>query len=143
MINLNILNEIRFPEINLTYKSKDLFFKSPIVDINIEFEDYFKELRDTYPNKVPAENGSNRRLQGDINRCKKLYYKILIDKSFIDKDLHNNIIKAIKKQYLEYERGKRLVYFQNLVTYLHQQNYEAYLEDMNEELKEFKFDEDI
>jgi hypothetical protein len=143
LIILHDPKEIRFDSASLTAKARELFFDNRVINIATQFDNCFKELRDTFPSKVPANNGTYRRLQGDLTRCRKLYYKILVNKGEININLHKQILNAIRKQYLEFERGRRLPFFQSLSVYLHQQNYEAYLEEENNIEDEFSFSDDI
>lgn len=108
-------------------------------DNNKLFEKLFLELRNTYPKRVPGESGTFRLLHGDLNRCKKLYKKILENNNNknIDINLHKKILHAINKQVYEYTQGKRLPFLQALVTYLHQENYIQYF-DVDIDIKEVK-----
>ncbi len=86
------------------------------------FEDYFKELRETYPKQAGK---SGRQLHKDLPRCKKLYREI------VDcEDTHNMIIKAIKLDVEHHRKNGGLEYLQMLSTFLHQRNYEPYLEQL-------------
>ena len=122
------LNTIRLTELG----------KSIIVENSKEddkFNEYFQQLRDTYPKKVPGEYGTFRPLHGDLNRCKKLYKRLLSSIEGIDQQMHQKVLKAICVQVNEYTKAKKLPYMQNLATYLHQQNYLQYFDVDKEELQ--------
>jgi hypothetical protein len=125
--------------VKITDKGKNLIDKATLNTEKV-FEDCFQQLRDTYPNKVPAENGAFRRLHGDLARCKRLYLKIL-NKDGIDIDLHKSILKAINKEIQERTRGNNLPFMQNLVTYLHQQNFLQYIDVKEEEIDKNRGDD--
>lgn len=93
------------------------------------FEDYFKELREVYPKQAGK---SGRQLHKDLPRCKKLY------KEIVDcEETHNLIIKCIKMDVEHHRKNGKLEYLQMLPTFLHQRNYEAYLEEVKN-IKEFE-----
>jgi len=130
-------NKISLTNMYITEKGKLLLINNN-EDNNKVFERLFLELRNTYPKKVPADNGTFRALHGDLNRCKKLYKKILTNKdNNIDIELHKKILQSIEKQVYDYTLGKRLPFLQALVTYLHQSNYIQYF-DVNIDIKEVK-----
>lgn len=126
-------NNITLDGIKLTSKGLSLFTTdtSKIEPIS----KYFDELRNNYPKIVPSEGGVPRRLHGDLPRCRKLYSKILLEDNKVNIDLHNQIIKAINKQVVEYTKGKRLTYMHNLATYLQQKNYMEYIEDLDSKIE--------
>lgn len=123
-------SNITLNSIRLTEAGKALILDNNKEDIT--FEECYQQLRDTYPIKVPGENGTWRRLHGDLARCKKLYKRILTTNEGIDQQMHKSVLKAICVQINEYTKAKKLPFMQNLVTYLHQQNYLQYF-DVEEE----------
>lgn len=132
-IILNDKSNISFSTIKITDSGKKLV-KLENKELEKRFDENFIKLRETYPKLVPAENGTFRRLHGDLSRCRKIYKKtIMSNEGFIDQELHNKIIKSIEKLVYEYTKSKRLPFMQNLVTYLHQQNYLQYFEDADKE----------
>ena len=120
-------DKITFSKLSVTPKTSILFAVKPD-ESKLQFEELFTELRNVYPKRVPAENGTTRPLHGDLARCKKLYHKIIHTKFGYDITLHKRILEAIKANVLEAEKSRRLQYLQNLATYLHQQNYTQYFD---------------
>lgn len=126
---------ISIDSIRLTIKGKELVTAKGKSE-NDQLLELFAELRNTYPKRVPAENGAFRPLHGDLTRCKKLYHKILFKDGSFDIQLHKNILKSIDKEVQERIKGKNLPYMQNLATYLHQQNYTQYFDVEVGEIKD-------
>lgn len=115
----------------LTDKFKTEVLKVPKVDNNITFEEAFEQLREHYPTKVIGPNRGVRRLQSDIDRCKKLYKKIIIDNyGDIDIKKHQFILQCIDFEVIERKRGKNEAYWQLLPTYLNQRGWELVEEDV-------------
>jgi len=116
---------------HLTDKFKHEVLKVPKVDNNITFEEAFEQLREHYPTKVIGPNRGVRRLQSDIDRCKKLYKKIIIDNyGDIDIKKHQFILQCIDFEVIERKRGKNEAYWQLLPTYLNQRGWELVEEDV-------------
>ena len=115
----------------LTDKFKTEVLKVPKVDNNITFEEAFEQLREHYPTKVIGPNRGVRRLQSDIDRCKKLYKKIIIDNyGDIDIKKHQFILQCIDFEVIERKRGKNEAYWQLLPTNLNQRSWELVEEDV-------------
>lgn len=93
----------------------------------------FEDFRKYYPSKVSK---SGRRLQGNLARCKKLYTELLMETS------HDILCKCAKAYHNEKLRTNSEEYMQNLETWLHQRNYQQYLEDLDSK-EEVKFTDDI
>jgi len=127
LLTLKIRDDFSLTSMRITPKGKDLVLKDTIVQEK-DFIQLFQQLKDTYPKTVPAENGSLRRLHGDLSRCKRLYQKLIINDYGLDKELHNKILGAITREVQERTKGRNLPFMQNLVTYLHQQNYLLYFD---------------
>lgn len=105
--------------------------KIPQVNSNITFEEAFEQLREHYPTKVIGPNRGVRRLQSDIDRCKKLYKKIIIDNyGDIDIKKHQFILQCVDFEVIERKRGKNEAYWQLLPTYLNQRGWELVEEDV-------------
>ena len=126
-LEYNDSEKITFSQLSATPKTSILFVNKQD-EQKQQFEELFAELRNVYPKRVPAENGTTRPLHGDLARCKKLYHKIIHTKFGYDITLHKRILEAIKANILEAEKSRRLQYLQNLATYLHQQNYIQYFD---------------
>ena|ERR1700739_1564311 len=132
-------DNITIDSLRLTVKGKEVVLGKNKTE-DEQFEELFKKLRETYPKKVPSENGSFRPLHGDLSRCRRLYYKILYKDGKFDSDLHVSILKAIDKEVKVRSKGGNLPFMQALVTYLHQQNYSLYI-DLEEEVVRDKGDD--
>ncbi len=110
-------NKITFNSLNITTLGKNLF---TIKDIDRLFE----ELKQSYPATV-GNKLNKRRLHTDLKRCKALYKKIIND----DLELHENICKSAIMYHQEKLKTGSEIYMQNLATWLHQENYNQYLEE--------------
>lgn len=106
-----------------------------------EVEKQFGEFRQCYPMSVKVEGGIPRRLQGNLNVCRQLYEKLLMETS------HEILCKAAKLYTDEKYRSRSERYMQNLETWLRQKNYQQYLEDINKNInfdgKNISFTDDI
>lgn len=96
----------------------------------------FEDFRKFYPSKVSK---SGRRLQGNLARCRKLYTELLMETS------HDILCKCAKAYHNEKLRSNSEEYMQNLETWLHQRNYQQYLEDLKDldNAEQVKFTDDI
>lgn len=110
-------NKVTFSSLNVTSLGVDLF---KIQD----FDRLFEELKSAYPITV-GDKLNKRRLHTDLKRCKALYKKIINN----DLELHNNICKAAVLCHQEKLKTNSEIYMQNLATWLHQENYNQYLEE--------------
>lgn len=120
-----------------TDKFKTEVLKIPKVDNNISFEEAFEQLREHFPTKVTSPNGAVRRLQSDIDRCKKLYKKtIVFSDGTIDLESHKFILQCIDFEVNERRKGKNEAYWQLLPTYLNQRGWELVEDDVEKLLKD-------
>ena len=87
-------------------------------------EKQFGEFRKCYPLSVKSGN-QVRRLQGNLKRCRQLYEKVLMETT------HEILCKCAELYTQEKYRTNSQMYIQNLETWLHQRNYEQYLEDID------------
>lgn len=110
-----INNKITFNSLKITDQGKSLFGTQ-------DFDELFEELKKSYP-KIAGKTG--RRLHQDLKRCKALYKKIIID----DLELHRNICKSAILYHQEKLKTSSEDYLQLLSTWLHQENYNNYLEE--------------
>ena len=110
-------NKITFNSLNITQLGRNLF-ETP------DFDVLFEELKQSYPKEV-GNKLNKRRLHTDLKRCKVLYKKIIND----DIDLHRNICKSAILYHQEKLKTGSEIYMQNLATWLHQENYNQYLEE--------------
>lgn len=122
---------------HFTDKFKTEVLKIPKVDNNISFEEAFEQLREHFPTKVTSPNGAVRRLQSDIDRCKKLYKKtIVFSDGTIDLESHKFILQCIDFEVNERRKGKNEAYWQLLPTYLNQRGWELVEDDVEKLLKD-------
>lgn len=112
--------KILFRTIELTEKAKSLFPETK------DFEVCFAELKQTYPKSF-----GERKLHLDNQRCKELYKKTITKNGAIDIELHNRILKCIEAEVHSRTRTGKMQFIQALPTYLHQKNWEAYLEEID------------
>lgn len=108
-------NKITFNSLNITKQGSSLFEKH-------DFDKLFEELRESYP-KVAGKTG--RKLHQDLKRCKALYKKIIND----DISLHKLICKCAIMYHQDKLKTGSEDYLQLLPTWLHQENYNQYIED--------------
>lgn len=127
----------RLDYFELTDKFKTEVLKIPKVNNNISFEEAFEQLREHFPTKVTSPNGAVRRLQSDIDRCKKLYKKtIVFSDGTIDLESHKFILQCIDFEVNERRKGKNEAYWQLLPTYLNQRGWELVEDDVEKLLKD-------
>jgi len=116
------INQLTFDNIKLG-TSEMLTNLFPKLDIN----QLFNEFKAVYPKKVISNMGEERQLHLDKKRCIKLYEKIISPSGRIDLTIHNNLLEATRKMVETKSKSGSLGYLQLMGTYLHQQNYEAYV----------------
>ncbi len=115
--HLVVEGKISFSALKITVEGKDLFRIQ-------DFDVLFKELRESYPEKVGVKPDI-RRLHGDLRSCRELYKKLIKD----DIKMHDLICKCAKLYYIEKKKSNSDLYMQNLVTWLRQENYKQYIEE--------------
>ncbi len=93
----------------------------------LTFDEYFQQLREHFP--VKAGN-SDRRLHGDLVRCKNLYKTTIVKNGRIDEELHSVILQCVNFEINLRTKNKSLDYFQLLATWLSQRTWELYKEDV-------------
>jgi len=123
-INSNIDNKIYFENLFITDKGIELVNKyNHFNDTNNknDFEDFLKY----YPKEVIGINGHKRKLHLNKSKCKKLYHSSLLEVT------HEQLCKCAQAYFKEKERTNSLPFTHLLATWLHQKNYEAYLEDID------------
>lgn len=111
---------ILFSSLKLGDKAVALFPK-----IDQTFEVCFAELKQTYPKKF-----GERVLHLDNARCIELYKKNIVVNGVVNVDKHNLIIKCIKLEVDKRTRTGQMQYMQALPTYLHQKNWEPYIDEI-------------
>lgn len=111
-------------------------FSSEILKItntrNITFDVAFEQLREHFPTKA---GNSERRLQGNIDKCKNLYKNIIIKNEKIDEELHSVILQCINYEIKIRTKGRNLDYFQLLETWIRQKTWQLYYDDVIEIIK--------
>ena len=103
-----------------------------IANKNISFDDAFQQLREHYP--VKAGN-SERRLHGDVARCKKLYQSAIVKNGKVDEELHSTILQCINFEVKLRHKNRSSEYFKLLATWLQQKEWELYIKDVEELIK--------
>lgn len=125
-ISFNMIKgNISFNSVKLTDKAKGLFPEQ--VD-DISFKQCYEELKKTYPRTV-----GNRVLHLDNRRSEEIYKKTITKNGVIDLDLHKSILKCISLYVKKQSKSGGLLYLQALPTFLHQRNWEAYMEEASNE----------
>lgn len=120
--------------IELTDKFKFDVLKVPNVK-NITFDQAFEQVREHYPSKVVDPAGGVRRLQSDIERCKRLYKTAVLVNGEVDEERHKFILQCIDFEVAERKRGKKLQYMKMLPTYLSQKEWEIVQDDVRATLQ--------
>ena len=108
-----------------------------IVDVSgISFAEAFEQLRDHYPSKAGK---TERRLQGNVARCKILYENTIKKNGVVDEELHSLILQCVNYEIRSRTKDRSLDYFQMLATWLQQRTWEVYLKDVEDEIKKNGF----
>lgn len=107
--------QIHFHSIRLTKVGKELFEAQ-------DFNSLFEEFKTYYPSTVGK---AKRRLHTDLKRCRVLYKKIINN----DVSKHKLMCLCARLYYEEKQRSGSETFMQNLPTWLHQENYEAYMDE--------------
>lgn len=98
----------------------------------VTFEQAFDQLRDHFP--VKAGN-SERRLQGDLERCKRLYKTTIVKNGKLDEELHSVILQCINYEIQMKTKSRSLEYFKLLATWLSKEEWRLYYDDVIEIIK--------
>lgn len=130
-ITNNEKNEFKIDSMVLTDK-----FKLEILGLKdlqaTTFDVAFQQLREHYPTKTP--NG--RRLHQDVERCKRLYKKIICPISDrVDEELHSVILQCINFIINEKSKNRSLDYLQMLPTFLEQKSWDTVKDDVEDVIK--------
>ena len=108
-----------------TEKTKQLFIGN---QTEVDFNKLFEEITKEYP-KVVTKGFKKRRLQTEKDNCRIVYKKFIASNNEVNLELHNQIIKAIRKEVEEKKRSDDLILMTGLIVYLRNKGWEAYLED--------------
>ena len=130
LTNSTDTNVFTRPSIELTDKYQVEYLAIP-KEKEVTFEEAFIELRGKYPVKTE----SKRRLQGNVDKCKVLYKKVIYQGGRVNYKLHTKILSCIQLEINERVKNKSMEYFQMLVTWLNQKNWDLYMEDVEEALE--------
>jgi hypothetical protein len=114
--------KIFFELLSLTALGKSLFANRNPKEADSQFDDFRKH----YPSsvKVPGRTVP-RRLHSDLARCRKLYKALMMETT------HEILCKAADLYHYEKQKANSEHFMQDLATWLHQKNYQQYLEDIN------------
>ncbi len=111
-------------------------FASEILKIadtkNITFDVAFNQLREHFPIKA---GNSERRLQGDVERCKRLYRITIVKNGKLDVELHSVILQCINYEVRVKTKSKSMEYFKLLATWLSKEEWRLYYDDVIEIIK--------
>lgn len=94
----------------------------------LTFDEAFQELRTNYPKATPED----RKLQGDVTRCKNLYTRIIVKNSKVDMELHQRILNCITLEKNSKIKNRKQEYWKMLATYLQQRGWEEYIDNLPE-----------
>lgn len=119
-------NVFTFDNIELTEKYQSEYLNIKIVK-GITFETAFEQLREHYPIKA---GNSERRLQGDVARCKRLYQNVVVQHGMVNEELHSEILQCVDYEKRVRAKDRSSEYFQMLATWLQQKTWELYLNDV-------------
>ena len=130
IINTTDLNKIYFELLSLTAKGAEIMqstetstIYSQVTNV-LKAENNFESFRQFYPKKVKKGSGY-RPLHTDLKRCRKLYDELCMETT------HDILCKCAVLYYQEHLKSNSEEYMQNLVTWLHQRNYQIYLDEAN------------
>jgi len=102
----------------------------------LTFDDAFQQLRDHFPIKA---GNSERRLQGNPEKCKNLYKSIIIKNGRIDEALHSLILQCVNYEINLRTKAKSLEYFKLMTTWLNQREWELYKLEVEEIIRKDGF----
>lgn len=91
-------------------------------------DEMWNELLDEFPVKVVRTDGSTDYLRRDLERCKKIYKKIV----GADKEIHLQIINCLKFEKNKRERESSWGYMKRLPKWLASQEWKAYEEEISD-----------
>lgn len=104
-----------------------IYPRAPILTVlnNIVIKEtgYFDEFKAKYPKVTP--NG--RRLHVNLTKAKTKYDKIVKD----NEELHKKILKALELEKAERTLSNSLDYMQNIATYVNNENWNVYFDDID------------
>ena len=122
-------NKITFELLSLTEKGfnlirlNDMVLSDPATHNSVS---NFEGFRKFYPTLV-KDGLKERRLQGNVKRCKALYDKLLAETT------HDILCKCAEIYTNIHKKSGDSIYMQNLETWLNQKTYQLYLEDVEKE----------
>ncbi len=103
---------------------------------SLTFDECFQQLREHFPIKA---GNSDRRLHGDLARCKNLYKTTIVKNGRINEELHSVILQCINFEINLRTKNRSLEYFQLLATWLSQRTWELYKSDVEELIRKNGF----
>ena len=117
----NDKGEILFSSLTLGEQGKILFPEE-----NKSFEVCFAELLQTYPKSF-----GERKLHLDKQRCIDIYKKTITNGEVVNVEKHKLILKCINIYVESHRKVGKMQFLQALPTFLHQKNWEAYIDEAN------------
>lgn len=130
LINNQKDSNIHFEYLSLEEKGRLLFDNS---DIGGCSSTHFEEFRNNYPSSTKG----GRRLHSDLSRCRKLYKEITKEIS------HEVLCKCARLYVQEKKKTNSEDFIQSLPTWLHQHNYEQYIDDVETDIQQDNYNFDI
>lgn len=100
------------------------------------FDEAFQQLRDHFPIKAGC---SERRLQGNIEKCKNLYRIIIVKNGKLNDELHSVILQCINYEINLRTKARSLEYFKLMTTWLNQREWELYIDEVESIIKKEGF----
>lgn len=107
-------------------KLENIFIRQAFLDVlQVEAVNLFEQLRTVYPKSTP--NG--RRLHGNLKNSKKKYLEYLKG----NLTLHNLILKCVEYEVKDRTVRNKLDFMQNISTYIHQEGWTVYMDDVEKQ----------
>jgi len=125
-------NKITFELLSLTEKGFDFIQSNDQMTevINLPISDSnFEGFRKFYPTVV-KDGLKERRLQGNVKRCKSLYDKLLMETT------HDILCKCAELYHNKHKKSGDAIYMQNLETWLNKRTYQLYVDDIEKPLEQ-------
>lgn len=111
-------------------------FKTEVLKIvntkGVTFDEAFEQLREHFPTKA---GNSERRLQGDVPKCRALYQRTIVKNGKVDEELHSVILQCINYEINVKTKSRSLEYFKLLETWLRKEEWRLYYDDVIEVIK--------
>lgn len=127
VINTKDLSKIYFEYLSLSEKGAAILRNSETPPLgnatnDPKSENNFESFRQFYPKRVRKGSGY-RPLHTDLKRCRQLYDKLCMETT------HDVLCKCAVLYHQEHLKSNSEEFMQNLATWLHQKNYQIYLDE--------------